>query len=275
MTTYQDAFILANGIQIHYYRSTPPSGGPTLLFSHGLTDNGMCWARVADALREKYDLVMPDTRGHGLSDKPVSGYTVEDRAADVAGLVDALSLDRPVVFGHSMGGETAMAAAALYPEKVGGVVLEDPAWFNSSENSSDGGETRRWWRDELLRHQSLDHAALTAEYRRDHPGWHRDEIAACIDARYQMNVDALDKILSSLGTGWQEHVRMADCPILLITGDPKQGVIVTPEMVRECSSLWKQGQGSAYSRGRAQHSAGKVWFIHEECKSFFGDVEAL
>jgi N-formylmaleamate deformylase len=160
----------------------------------------------------------------------------------VAGLIDALSLDRPVVFGHSMGGETAIATAALYPDKVGGVVLEDPAWFNSSEVSSDGGETRQWWRDELLRHQSLDRAALIAEYNRGHPRWHRDEIAACVDARYQMSVDALDKILSSLRGGWQEFVRMAGCPILLITGDPKRGVIITPEMVSECASLWKQGQ---------------------------------
>jgi pimeloyl-ACP methyl ester carboxylesterase len=35
---------------------------------------------------------------------------------------------------------------------------------------------------------------------------------------------------------------MAECPILLITGDPNRGAIITPEMVRQCAALWKQGQ---------------------------------
>ncbi|HEY9074956.1 MAG TPA: alpha/beta hydrolase [Anaerolineaceae bacterium] len=244
MSNFQDGFVQANGIRIHYYRSTPPAGGPTLLLLHGLTGNGMTWVRVAHALRAQYDLVMPDARGHGLSDKPPSGYAVEDRAADVAGLIDALFLDRPVIIGHSMGGETAMATAAFYPAKVGGVILEDPAWFNTFETSVSivDNETMRWWRDGLVRDQSLERDALIANNRREHPRWHRDEIAASADARHQMSVDALVKILGSLHGGWRDWVRMADCPILLITGDPKQGVIITPEMAQECASLWKMGQ---------------------------------
>jgi pimeloyl-ACP methyl ester carboxylesterase len=46
----------------------------------------------------------------------------------VAGLITALGLERPVLAGHSMGGGVASAVAALYPDLVGGVVLEDPAW---------------------------------------------------------------------------------------------------------------------------------------------------
>jgi len=243
MKNYQAAYVQANGIRIHYYRSTPPAGGPTLLFCHGLTGNGMTWVRVADALREKYDLVMPDARGHGLSEKTLSGYTVEDRAADVAGLIDALSLDRPVLVGHSMGGETVMAAAAFYPDKVGGVILEDPAWFNADQDQAVivEDETMRWWRDGLLHHQSLEREALIAEYHRDNPRWHRDEIVASADATYQMSVDALAKILGSLHGGWQEWVHKADSPILLITGDPKRGVIISPEMARACCLLWKNG----------------------------------
>ena len=242
MKTYQDDFIQANGIRIHYYRSTPPEGGPTLLLLHGLTDNGMCWVCVADALRSSFDLVMPDTRGHGLSDKPVTGYTIEDRAADVAGLIDVLSLDRPVLFGHSLGGQAAMAVAALYPDKVGGVVLEDPAWFDPSDEKEEGEENAQRWRSELLDHQRLDRAALIAECSQKNPGWHKDEVSTWADSKHQMSDAALVKILVSMRGGWREFVRMASCPILLVTGNPERGAIITPEMVRECSSLWKQGQ---------------------------------
>ena len=136
MTNYTEHDVLANGINIHYYRSTPPGGAkpakPTLVLIHGLTDNGMCWVRVADALRDSYDIVLPDTRGHGKSEKPQAGYDVEERAADVASLIDALGLDRPVLFGHSLGGQVATATAALYPEKVRALVLEDPAWLGGA-----------------------------------------------------------------------------------------------------------------------------------------------
>ncbi len=98
MSTYSEHDVTSNGINIHYHRSTPAGGAPSIVMIHGLTDNGICWVRVADALCDSYDIILPDTRGHGFSDKPATGYTVEERAADVAGLIDALQLDRPVLF---------------------------------------------------------------------------------------------------------------------------------------------------------------------------------
>jgi len=245
MQPFQSASVRANGIQIHYYRATPPGGGPALLFSHGLTDNGLCWGRTADALRQQFDVILPDTRGHGLSEKPDAGYSISERAADVAGLIDALGLERPIVFGHSMGGETVMAAAGLYPDKVGGAVLEDPAWFdtaNPDNTVSIDEATLRGWVDGLLQHQGLERAALADACRRDNPRWHADDVAAWVMARSQMSPQALTQILTSLRGGWREHVRAAQCPILLITGDTRRGVIVSPAMAAECAALWQRGQ---------------------------------
>src|SRR5207244_10628335 len=88
-----------NGVRIHYYRT----GGdkPPAVLSHGATDNGLCWTRLARALEPDYDVIMPDARGHGLSDAPESGYTSADRAADLAALIEALRLLKPTVGGHS------------------------------------------------------------------------------------------------------------------------------------------------------------------------------
>src|SRR6516165_1550716 len=103
-TTWLSGDVQTNGIRMHYYRT----GGnkPQLVLSHGATDDGLCWSRVAQALESDYDVVMPDARGHGLTDAPAQGYTAADHAADLAGLIEALGLERPAIGGHSMGAGT-------------------------------------------------------------------------------------------------------------------------------------------------------------------------
>src|SRR5436190_17189478 len=123
MAQWQDGYVTANGIKIHYTRT----GGdkPPVVLNHGSTDSGVCWTPVARALEADYDVVMPDARGHGLTDAPDGGYDVETRAADLAGFVEALKLDRPVVGGHSMGASTTLRFAAGYPDMLRAAILED------------------------------------------------------------------------------------------------------------------------------------------------------
>ncbi len=234
MTTYSEQDVTANGINIHYYRSTPPGGAdprkPTLVLIHGLTDNGACWVRVTDSLRDSYDVIMPDTRGHGLSDKPVTGYSVEERAADVAGLIDALKLDRPVLFGHSLGGHVATAIAARYPDKVRALVLEDPAWLGgpSAEATTD-------WTANLRQHQRKGREALIAQLRLENSGWHEDEFIPWAESKLQMDENALRQILLDMRPGWQDFVRKIQCPTLLVTGEVD--IIINPAMYREAAAL--------------------------------------
>ena len=93
MSNWSSGFVQTNGVRIHYHRT----GGdkPALLLSHGITDHGMCWRRVAQALEKEYDLIMVDARGHGHSDAPETGYSSRDHAADLAGLIEALALEKP------------------------------------------------------------------------------------------------------------------------------------------------------------------------------------
>jgi pimeloyl-ACP methyl ester carboxylesterase len=87
-------------------------------------------ARGTSSGKKNYDLIMPDARGHGLSEAPEAGYDDEDRAADLAGFIQALELGRPALIGHSMGAATTAVMAVRYPEQVCCMVLEDPAWFD-------------------------------------------------------------------------------------------------------------------------------------------------
>jgi pimeloyl-ACP methyl ester carboxylesterase len=58
--------VLTNGIRIHYWRS----GGnkPPLVLAHGSSDDGLCWTNLAKELEANFDIILPDARGHGLSE---------------------------------------------------------------------------------------------------------------------------------------------------------------------------------------------------------------
>ncbi|WP_276254763.1 alpha/beta fold hydrolase [Halomontanus rarus] len=155
--------VRANGIDVHYYR-TGTRDGPPVVLAHGFTDNGRCWSPLAADLRELgYDVVAPDARGHGRSSAPDTGYTVEDRVADLVGLIDALELSNPILIGHSMGGTTAAWTAATHPDLPRGLVLEDPAGMleDARETATDEAvrgmrQQVRAWREQPFEETAAD-----------------------------------------------------------------------------------------------------------------------
>lgn len=121
--------VSVNGIDIQYYRR---GQGQPIVLAHGMYDNGRRWVPLADELADEYDIITYDARGHGRSDAPETGYDIDNRVADLVGVVRALSLTNPILLGHSMGGATAAWTAATHPELVGGLALADPARFRES-----------------------------------------------------------------------------------------------------------------------------------------------
>ena len=121
---WTDSFVMANGIRIHYWRT----GGdkPALVMLHGSSDNGLCWTSLARELTSDYDVILPDARGHGLSDPADATDPADAQADDVAALIRELKLDRPIVMGHSMGASSAAWFGAKHPDMARAIVLEDP-----------------------------------------------------------------------------------------------------------------------------------------------------
>jgi len=114
-----------NGIKIAYERR---GQGTPLVLIHGFPLDHGCWDALAPLLDGQADLIMPDLRGMGQSGfgaagAPQGAYSVADMAADIAGLLDALKLDRVFVAAHSMGGYVAMAFARAYPQRLAGLGL--------------------------------------------------------------------------------------------------------------------------------------------------------
>jgi non-heme chloroperoxidase len=98
--------------------------GPTLVLLPGPTDSWRSYQMILDLLPPSIRTIAVSQRGHGDSDKPATGYRVEHFASDVVPLLDALSVERAVLAGHSGSCLVARRVAIDHPERVAGLVLE-------------------------------------------------------------------------------------------------------------------------------------------------------
>jgi pimeloyl-ACP methyl ester carboxylesterase len=121
-----DQWMRVNNIALHYLDH--PGSDPPLILMPGLTANAHSFDGLINAgLSPAQRVLALDLRGRGLSDKPDSGYSMADHAADVLGLLDALKLQQVVLGGHSFGGLLTIYMAARYPERVSKLVVIDAA----------------------------------------------------------------------------------------------------------------------------------------------------
>lgn len=93
-----------SGTQLHLVETGNPEGQP-ILFLHGFSQCWLSWARQIDSdLAQTHRLVALDLRGHGRSEKPLTGYDdSKNWADDVEAAIQQLELDRPVLCGWSYG----------------------------------------------------------------------------------------------------------------------------------------------------------------------------
>lgn len=113
----------------------------TILFLHFSEGTAQIFNGIIPYFEDSFNIVIPDLRGHGKSDKPFSGYHIDDMAEDVKFLLEELKIDKCHIVGSSLGAEVAVSFAAAYPEKVLSLVCEGAIYnefgeyglFNSSE----------------------------------------------------------------------------------------------------------------------------------------------
>ena len=117
-----NARVKINGFEIDY--KVGGNGRPIAL-AHSLGMAGVIFDPMRPLLEDRGRVVTWDARGNGDSQKPATGWTIEDLATDLRGLLDHLGFDRAVVGGLSMGGCTAIAYAIAHPGKLEGLVLMD------------------------------------------------------------------------------------------------------------------------------------------------------
>ena len=111
-------------------RPTGPQTAPIVLV-HCYSCSLHWWDRLVPLLSEEHRVVRLDLLGHGGSEKPQSGYSMQEQGALVAEALNSLDVEGAVVVGHSLGGTVATALAEESSELVDRVVDIDQAPDNS------------------------------------------------------------------------------------------------------------------------------------------------
>jgi len=112
--------IRVNGTSIHY--RIAGSGHP-FVFTHGGDLDSSSWDSQVVFFSDRYRVITYDTRGHGRSELPESGYRVDDCVEDLHQLLDHLGVERTYLAGLSMGGYISLSFALTYPHRVAALVL--------------------------------------------------------------------------------------------------------------------------------------------------------
>ncbi|KOV57072.1 alpha/beta fold hydrolase [Streptomyces sp. MMG1121] len=124
------AIVDAGGIRLHVQRTGPADGRvphATVVLVHGLLTDSLAsyYFTVAPGFATAgLDVVMYDLRGHGRSERPPRGYTLDHNIDDLESLLDRLAVTGPVhLVGNSYGGTIAFGYAARHPDRVTSLTL--------------------------------------------------------------------------------------------------------------------------------------------------------
>jgi pimeloyl-ACP methyl ester carboxylesterase len=116
-----------DGFRLAYDRT---GHGPPVVLLHGWPGDRGDYRAVTPLLRESADVVVPDLRGFGASDKhaedPASAYSAQAQARSVVGLIDELGLEDAVVAGYDIGSRIAQTVAQQAPGSVRALVVAPP-----------------------------------------------------------------------------------------------------------------------------------------------------
>lgn len=115
-----------DGTLIHY-ESVGPRSAPAVLLSHGFAATGAMWSSTVAALASDHRCITWDLRGHGDSDSPddPGRYTSDLALEDMEAILDAESVDRAVLVGHSLGGYLSLRFHHRWPGRTAALVLAD------------------------------------------------------------------------------------------------------------------------------------------------------
>ncbi len=121
-SSFREQKIATNGATLHVRIG---GAGPAVVLLHGYGETGDMWVPLAKDLARDHTVVVPDLRGMGLSDHPPGGYDKKTQAHDIAGVLDALKIDRAALVTHDIGNMVGYAFAAQYRNRVSRFVLID------------------------------------------------------------------------------------------------------------------------------------------------------
>jgi pimeloyl-ACP methyl ester carboxylesterase len=247
----RDGSVAVRGIRLHVKDWPGVDGEAPFVLVHGLASNLLTWVGVAELLSlAGHRVVAVDQRGHGLSDKPDTGYGFDQVTADLGELVGALGFrQRPIVAGQSWGAAVVLDLAARYPGLASGIVLVDGGFGDLS-----GRPGATWERVSVdLRPPLLagtPRVEMVERMRRFHPDWTDSGIDRTL-GNFEVLPDGtvrpwltLDRHMQILRAMWEHHsseqYARVEEPVLLCPaarGDPARIAMKREGVERASASL--------------------------------------
>jgi pimeloyl-ACP methyl ester carboxylesterase len=136
----------AGGVRLHYVRR---GRGEQVVLLHGWPGFWYDWRHVVFPLAEEADVIAPDFRGFGDSDKPQGDpkelYAPENLAADVLCLLDHLGIERFVIAGHDTGAVITQVLARQVPERVRALALFNTPHAAIADKPKETAAQRESW----------------------------------------------------------------------------------------------------------------------------------
>jgi pimeloyl-ACP methyl ester carboxylesterase len=254
---WTDGYVTANGIRLHYWR-TGGTAKPVLVLAHGSSDDALCWTNLAKELTDRYDVIMFDARGHGLSDPPTAADAVDVQVEDLAGLIKALKLEKPILMGHSMGSASVAWFSAKYPDVPRAVILEDPALVRPATPPAATGaappsvDERR---AQLLARNNTSEAELVAGCMKNSPKWGQSECEIWAPSKRRHHPDTV-RVNNALRPPMRELLPKITAPTLILKADAQGELRAQNEEVAKL-----------LPKGRLVHIAGAGHNVRRENKA--------
>ena len=214
-------FVNPSDWSLHYATQGDPAN-PPILMTLGLSHRLAHWGRLPALLAERFFVVTWDCRGMGESEKRDEPYVVAYEVGDMAAILDALSIERAVIYGRSRGGMLAQEFALTFPERTAALILVATShrgpgsvgWNERVTNAMNFAPDAT--REQIFAEQ--DEAMAS-------PGWRERDPEAFA---YNLAVDleapprrfAVQRQQGAI-KDWSSHARLGEigCPTLVICGD--------------------------------------------------------
>ena len=262
--------------------------GRDFVLVHGLASNAKTWELVAQGLSAAgHHIIAIDQRGHGLSDKPETGYGFEEVTSDLAALIEAMGLDRPIVAGQSWGGNVVVDFASRYPEMLSGLVLVDGGLIDLSRRPGATWETTAVDMKPPNLLGTLRYE-MVARFRGFHPDWSDKQIELQM-GNYETLEDgtirpwlSLDRHMQILRAMWNQRptelVEALTTPMLIAIADsgPPERRLTRVEEAERLQSMrprsvrWRQFAGAAHDIHVDQPEELTRWVMAAVDEGFFG-----
>ena len=232
-----------------------PDNGPPFVLLHGGSGRWQYGEKFLDLVKSRWHVFAPDFRGHGKSGRGQTGYRLANYVQDTIAFLNNRVGQKAVVYGHSLGGEVAVKAAATRPDLFRALIVGDaPLSVHNlaTEEPTHRAQNELWQRlagrpvkeiipalKDMLVRPPMDAPPRPARdfFREDHP-WFAHQALSLHQLDPAMLLPVLQGPAHMLGD--YEPARMLPaitCPVLLLAADPREGAVLLDDEVQMALAL--------------------------------------